>query len=160
MARYLTFAAAILFAVAGVTVGCMDLRDHLTVPPTPGTPDAIVQPAEEPLTINQAKREVEVVVADTARWVRWREQDIAKREQLVGFIEGFASSGLTALGETAGTWAGPFAPLVALGIGYLTKRRKDRDPDEVRQEKEDSYNKGLEAGRVAAEAVRASIATD
>lgn len=153
--RAVAIAVAVLFAVAGVALGCVDMRDHLTVKPTatPGSVGVKVEPTDERLTINEAKREVEVVVADTARWVGWREKDIAKREQLVAFIEGFASSGLSAVTETAGTWAGPFAPLIALGIGYATKRRGDRTPDQTRKEKEASYRAGAEAGRIAAQSV-------
>lgn len=147
-------AVAVTFAAAGIAVGCVDLRDHLTVEPT-ATPNVeILQPSPEPLTITEAKREVEVVVDSTARWVEWREQDIAKREQLVAFIEGFTASGLTAVSESAGTWAGPFAPLVTLGLGYLIKRRGDKTPEDYRKAKEDSYNAGLEFGKTLAEAAK------
>lgn len=160
MTRYAAIAAAILFAVAGLTVACTDLRDHITVPPTPGLPAEIAAGTDESLTINEAKREVEVVVQDTARWVSWREQDIAKREQLVAFIEGFASAGFDALAGELGAVVGPFAPLVTLLGGYFIKRKGDKTPDELRQEKEDSYNAGLEAGRLLAAGLNGSDPTN
>ena len=148
MKLYALFAAAILFAAVGITVGCVDLRDYVTVPDTSGAPD-IASTDGDPATINEANRDLEVFAADSARYIAWRQADIAKREQIVGFIEGFASSGLNTLGETAGTWAGPFAPLVALSLGYLKRRKGDRTPEEVREEKEASYNAGREAAEAA-----------
>ena len=87
-------------------------------------------------------------------YIERRNEDIAKQEQKVAFIEGFTSAGLAAISESAGTWAGPFAPLVTLGLGYLIKRRNDKTPDEYRKAKEESYNKGLEFGKALADAAR------
>ena len=148
MKTALTIGLAVLFCSAGVAVGCVDLRDHWTVDPTdvPGT-DPAVQPASEPLTINQAKREVQVIRDDTNRWIEWRNADIAKEESKVAFIEGFASAGGEALLGEVGKIAGPFAaPLFLLG-GYFIKRKGDSTPDQTRQEKEDSYNAGIEFGK-------------
>ncbi|MEM9111675.1 MAG: hypothetical protein AAGC72_16865 [Planctomycetota bacterium] len=134
----------------------IDLRDYKTVDPTnvPGVePGVVAIPAESALTITDAKREVEVIRDDTNRWIEWRNLDIAKEEDKIAFVEGFFASGLTAIGETAGTWAGPFAPLATLLIGYATKRRKDRTPDEVAKEKEDSYNAGIQVGKTLVDAV-------
>jgi len=146
----IVFAAA--FAVAGVACGMIDLRDYKTVDPTttPGDVGVQVVPSDEPLTINQAKREVQVIRDDTNRWIEWRNADIVKEEAKVAAVEGFFDGGLTALGEAAGTWAGPFAPLATLLIGYATKRRKDSTPQQLADEKKDSYNKGIEIGKAAA----------
>lgn len=143
---------SVLFAVSGLAVACVDIRDHWRVDPT-DDPSDVLTPADEPLTINEAKREVQVIRDDTNRWIDWRNADIAKEEQKVAFIEGVTSSGLSAVAESAGTWAGPFAPLATLLIGYATKRRKDRTPDEVAQEKRDSYNKGVAVGKAIVQAV-------
>ena len=124
------------------------MRDIKEVGPTDDV-SVVITPSEEPLTINQAKREVQVVREDVNRWIGWRNADIAKEEQKIAFIEGVASSGLAAAGETVGMWAGPFAPLATLLIGYATKRRKDASPDQVAKEKRDSYNKGVEVGKAA-----------
>ena len=136
----------LLFTAGALTVSCMDLRDIKKVGPTEDV-SVVITPSDEPLTINEAKREVQVVREDVNRWIDWRNQDIAKEEQKIAFIEGIASSGLTAAGETVGMWAGPFAPLATLLIGYATKRRKDASPDQVAKEKMDSYNKGVEIGK-------------
>lgn len=148
----ITFVLAIVFAVAGVACGMVDLRDWKEVDPTvtPGEVGVQVVPSDEPLTINQAKREVQVIRDDTNRWIEWRNADIVKEEAKVAAIEGFFDGGLAVIGETAGQWAGPFAPLATLLIGYATKRRKDKSPDQVAQEKQDSYNRGIEIGKAAA----------
>lgn len=152
--KYTGLTLALIFALGGVAVACTDLRDHFTVEPT--TPPAgvdIAVPAE-PETINQAWRSVEDFRYAANTYIERRNEDIAKAEQKVAFIEGFGSAGLAAISETAGTWAGPFAPLVTLGLGYLVKRRNDKTPEEYRKAKEDSYNAGLEAGKAFAEAVK------
>ena len=155
--RTATITVAVLFAVAGIAVSCTDLRDHVTVAPTPTHgevgPPASTQPAAERLTINEAKREVQTVAADTARWIEWRNIDIAKAEQWVAFIEGVATSGLPALLGEAGKYAGPFAPLLTLLGGYMIKRRNDVTAEDHRKSKEDSFNKGLEVGKKLASAV-------
>jgi len=143
---------AVLFAFAGVACGLVDLRDYKTVDPTttPGDVGVQVVPSDEPLTINQAKREVQVIRDDTNRWIEWRNADIVKEEAKVAAVEGFFDGGLAVLGETAGQWAGPFAPLATLLLGYATKRRKDSTPEQLANEKKDSYNKGIEIGKAAA----------
>lgn len=153
MPKYVPIAIAALFAFAGLAVACVDLRDHKTVPDT-GKPASIASDHDpSPLTINEAKREVQVIVDDTNRWIEWRNADIAKEEAKVAFIEGAVSGGLESVAGQIGAAAGPFAPLAALLIGYATKRRKDRTPDEVAKEKEDSYNEGLKTGKMLAAAV-------
>jgi hypothetical protein len=130
----------------------VDLRDYKTVDPTttPGEVGVQVVPSDEPLTINQAKREVQVIRDDTQRWIDWRNADIVKEEAKVAALEGFFDGGLAVLGEAAGQWAGPFAPLATLLLGYATKRRKDSTPEQLANEKKDSYNKGIEIGKAAA----------
>lgn len=147
-------ALAVLFALAGVAVSCTDLRDHLTVDPTPAPAGVDVAVPTEPETINNAWRSVEDFRYAANTYIERRNEDIAKQEQKVAFIEGFTSAGLAAISESAGTWAGPFAPLVTLGLGYLIKRRNDKTPEEYRQAKEKSYNKGLEFGKALADAAR------
>ena len=146
-------AFASLFAVLGTACNIIDLRDHKTVPDTDKPASIQGDDNPDPLTINEAKREVEVIVDDTNRWIEWRNADIAKEEAKVAFIEGAVSGGLESFAGQIGQAAGPFAPLAALLIGYATKRRKDRTPDEVAKEKEDSYNAGLKAGKMLAVAV-------
>ena len=151
-ATLISLAAA--FAVFGTACNIIDGRDVITVPNTAPVDGMIVEPNAERLTINEAKRELDVVVDSTGRWVEWRSEDIAKREQWVSFAEGVSSSGFDALIGEAAAFAGPFAPLVTLLGGYSIKRRKDRTPDEVAQEKRDSYNKGVEVGKAMALAIK------
>ena len=154
MPKYTLITLAALFAFAGLAVACVDLRDHKTVPDTE-KPASIQGDSEpDPLTINEAKREVQVIVDDTNRWIEWRNADIAKEEAKVAFIEGAVSGGLESVAGTIGQAAGPFAPLAALLIGYATKRRKDRTPDEVAKEKEDSYNRGYGLGLAVAKSIQ------
>ena len=75
-------------------------------------------------------------------------------------LEGAVSGGLEEYAGAIGAAAGPFAPLAALLIGYATKRRKDRTPDEVAKEKQDSFNKGYEVAMVAAKAIKDEKPTD
>ena len=150
--KYTAISAAVLFALAGVSLSCTDLRDHFTVQPT-AAPSNLDVPTE-PETINQAWRTVEDFRDDANKYIERRNEDIAKAEQKVAFIEGFSAAGLTAISETAGQWAGPFAPLVTLGLGYLIKRRNDKTPDEYRKAKEDSYNAGVEFGKTLSESVK------
>lgn len=152
--KYTAISIAVVFALAGVTVACTDLRDHFTVDPTPAPSGVDVAVPSEPETINQAWRSVEDFRYAANTYIERRNEDIAKQEQKVAFIEGFGSAGLAAISESAGTWAGPFAPLLTLGLGYLVKRRNDKTPDEYRKAKEDSYNKGLEFGKALADATR------
>lgn len=140
-------AFALAFATCGVAVSCVDMKDHWPVSPTQTPAGGFVQPSDESLSINEAKREVQVIRDDVNRWIAWRNADILKQEQKVAFIEGAVTSGLTAIWETAPAWAGGFAPLATLGIGYLIKRRNDVTPEEYRAGKEDSYNAGLKLGR-------------
>lgn len=162
--RTATITVAVLFTLAGLFVACTDLRDHITVQPTPAPgsvgPPASTTPSAEPLTINEAKREVETVAADTARWIEWRKIDIAKREQLVAFIEGVAAGGLPALLGEVGQYVGPFAPLLTLLGGYAIKRRNDVTADDYREGKQDSFNKGLEVGKKLAQAAGAKGKTE
>lgn len=157
-----SIAVAVLFAFASVALSCVDLRDHWTVEPTTPPPGLEMSTPEESETINQAKRGVEDFAHAANTYVNRRNVDIAKEEQSVAFIEGFTSAGLDAIGDTVGTWAGPFAPLAMLVIGYATKRRKDRTPDEVAKEKEDSYAKGrqdaIDAARVSGDELAKAIA--
>lgn len=151
---------AVLFAFGGLAIACTDMRDTqlFAVDPTPPPAGVDIAVPTEPETINQAWRSVEDFRYGANTYIERRNEDIAKQEQKVAFIEGFGSAGLTAISETAGTWAGPFAPLVTLGLGYLVKRRNDKTPDEFRKGKEDSYRAGVEAGKALADAVKASAA--
>jgi len=149
MPRYVLISLAALFAFAGLAVACVDLRDHKTVPDTEKPASIQGDSDPDPLTINEAKREVQVIVDDTNRWIEWRNADIAKEEAKVAFIEGAVSGGLESVAGTIGAAAGPFAPLAALLIGYATKRRRDMTPGQVAKEKQDSFNKGHEVGRAS-----------
>jgi len=151
--KYTAIVLAALFAFAGVAVACVELRDHVTVPPS-DTLGLVVEVSPESLTITNAKREVQTVVDSTNRWVEFRTEDINKREELVLFAEGLFSSGSVALLGEVGAMAGPFAPLLTLLAGYSIKRRKDRTPDEVAKEKQQSYNKGLEVGEAIAKSIK------
>ena len=152
--KYTALALAVLFAFGGIAVACVDLRDHWKVDPTPAPAGVSVAVPTEPESINQAWRGVEDFRYAANTYIERRNEDIIKEEQKVAFLEGFGSAGLSAISETAGVWAGPFAPLVTLGLGYLVKRRNDKTPDEYRKAKEDSYNKGLETGKALATAIK------
>lgn len=136
---------ATLFAVAGCALGLVDPGDYVPVPPTDAPAGMVVEVPTASQSVNEAKRDLEVVVDATTRYVEWRSEDIQKRERWIAFAEGFVTAGLEPLMGEAAKFAGPFAPLVTLLGGYMIKRRKDRDPDEVRQEKEASYNAGQKA---------------
>ena len=144
---------AALFAVFGIACNVIDLEDSplFSVDPTPGSP---VEVADEPLTIKDADRELKAATDAFVRWQTWRNADIADEKNKVAFVEGFAEGMAPFVGEQIAAVAGPFAPLATLLIGYATKRRKDRSPDEVMKEKEDSYNAGLEAGRKLAAGIK------
>lgn len=135
----------VVLAAAGCALGLVDPGDYVPVPPTPAPSGMVVQVPDESQSINEAKRDLEVVVDSTTRYVEWRTEDIAKRERWVKFAEGFVTAGLEPLMGEAAKFAGPFAPLVTLLGGYFIKRRKDRDPEQVRHEKEASYNAGQKA---------------
>jgi len=156
MPKYTLIALAAAFAIFGTACNIIDGRDVLTVPNTDPIEGMIAETGGDRLTINQAKRELEVVIDATGKWVEYRSEDIAKREQWVSFAEGLSASSTDwALGEV-GKLAGPFMPLLTLLGGYSIKRRKDASPDQVASEKQDSYNKGLEVGKAMADAVKQS----
>jgi len=156
MPKYTLIALAAIFAFAGLAVACVDLRDHWTVPPTPAPAGVELSVPAEPEPINVAKRSVEDFKHSANTYIDRRNDDIAKQEAKVAFIEGAVSGGLEEYAGAIGAAAGPFAPLAALLIGYATKRRKDASPDQVAKEKQDSYNKGLEVGKAMAEAAQQS----
>ena len=131
---------AITFCLAGCALGLIDPNDHVTVGPTE-TPDGMVVDAStERLSINEAKREVQVVKESTERWLEWRQVDIAKKERVVTTLEAAFGGALDGLLGAATPFLAGAAPTLALLAGYATKRRKDMTPEEVAKEKEDSYN--------------------
>lgn len=154
--KYIGIFLAVIFCFGGIAIACTDLRDSKLFPvgPTPPPAGVDISVPVEPETINQAWRSVADFRYAANTYIDRRNEDISKAEQKVAFIEGFGSAGLSAISETAGTWAGPFAPLVTLGLGYLVKRRNDKTPDEYRKAKEDSYNAGIEAGKALVESVK------
>lgn len=134
-----------MFTIAGCTLGLVDPGDYVPVSPTKAPAGMVVEVPDESQPVNEAKRDLEVVIDSTTRYVEWRSEDIAKRERWIAFAEGFVSAGLEPLLGEAAKFAGPAAPLLTLLGGYLIKRRKDRDPDQVREEKEASYKAGQKA---------------
>ena len=148
-----TIGLCIVYAFCGVAVACVDLRDYKEVDPTPA-PAGITPQSSEPETINQAWRAVEDFRDGANKYIERRNEDIMKEEQKIAFIEGATSSGLAAVGEIAGQWAGPFAPLATLLIGYATKRRNDKTPEEYRKAKESSYNRGIAVGETLGKAAK------
>lgn len=156
--KKLTLLVTVLFSLCGLTVACgFDARDYVTVGTTPTPNNAPIQPSEDSLSINDAWRDLEDKKGAFIVWYERRGEDIAKAERPISFAEGLLSSGAVALSESAGMWAGPFAPLATLGLGYLMKRRNDATPDEFREAKEASYNRGIEVGRSVATAVSAQV---
>jgi len=133
----LAIVATVVYAAAGLTVACVDMRDYKTVPPTPPPAGVEVVTPDEPETINEAKRSLEDFRNSANTYIERRNQDIAKEERKVAFIEGGLTSGLASISPLAG----PLAPLVTLVAGYAIRRRNDKTPQQVQKEKEQSYAK-------------------
>lgn len=152
---------ALVYAAVGCSLLAMDARDYVPVGPTEAVPGMAADVPDESMPITEAKRNAEIVVDSTRRWVEFRTEDIEKRERLVGLLEGFTSSGLDIVAGEVGRISGPFAPLAALLGGYFVKRRGDRNPEEARTEKEAARAEGRkeaeEFGRKFAEAVAESV---
>jgi|13_taG_2_1085334.scaffolds.fasta_scaffold57166_4 hypothetical protein len=146
---------ACVFAVGGTACNLVDIEDHWPVGPTTPPPGLEVGVPVESQSINEAERSLEDFVTATDTYKARRGYDIEKEKAKVAVIEGARDGGLQVFGEAVGMWAGPFAPLATLLVGYGTKRRKDLTPDEAKayasKEKEASYNAGLEAGKALAE---------
>lgn len=141
-----------LFCVSGLLVACVDMRDHWTVSPTPAPGGVDLAVPAEPETINEAWRSVEDFRTSANVYIERRNEDIIKEEQKVATIEGIAHGALSVVGGEIARWGGPASSLALLGIGYLTKRRNDKTPEEYRKAKEESYNEGLKQGKALAEA--------
>lgn len=153
----ITIVAAVLFAFAGTACNFIDLKDYKDVDPTTPPPGLEVAVPAEPESINEADRSLEDFTAAAKTYIERRGLDIEKEKAKIAVVEGIADGGLQVFGEQIGMIAGPFAPLAALLIGYKTKRRKDLTPEEAKaaaaDEKEKSYNAGIEAGKALAESL-------
>lgn len=152
--KYATWIAVGLFFISGLLVACIDLRDHWTVPPTQAPAGVDLAVPNEPEPINAAWRSVEDFRYAANTYIDRRNEDIIKQEQKVAQIEGITHGVLSVVGGEIAKWGGPASGLALLGIGYITKRRSDKTPEQYRKAKEDSYNAGLEAGKAIATAVK------
>lgn len=153
----ITIALAVLFAAAGTACNFIDLKDYKDVAPTTPPPGLEVAVPAEPESINDADRSLEDFTFAAKTYIQRRGLDIEREKAKIAMIEGVFDGGLQAFGASVGAIAGPFAPALALFLGYRTKRRKDLTPEEAKaaaaEEKEKSYNAGLEVGKNLAESV-------
>ena len=131
---------AVSCSLVGCALGLIDPNDHVTVGPTESPDGMVVSPSAERLSINEAKREVQIVKESTERWLGWRQEDIAKKERVVTTLEAAFGGAVDGLLGAATPFLAGAAPTLALLAGYATKRRKDMTPEEVAKEKEASYN--------------------
>lgn len=131
---------AIAFSITGCALGLIDPNDHVTVGPTETPSGMAVDTSTERLSINEAKREVQVVKESTERWLEWRQVDIAKKERVVTTLEAAFGGALDGLLGAATPFLVGAAPTLTLLAGFATKRRRDMTPEEVAKEKEASYN--------------------
>ena len=148
----LTFVFVLLLVSLGLAACAgLDAGDFLTVPTPPDVQQERGLPAK--LTLNAAAAEYQAWHEDTLRNAATWKTAIDRSDHFRGVFNQFTLGALDSLGPTVAGLPilGPAAPLLAGIAGLCIKRPRDVTPEELRKQKEDSYNAGLEIGRKLAQ---------
>lgn len=148
---------AVSFAIVGTACGMVDINDHWTVDPTPAPAGVEIAAPTEPESINDAWRSLEDFRSAADTYIDRRNEDILDEAKKVAVVKGAVSSGLTAIHETIGQVAGPWAPLLMLISGRAMKRRGDKTPKEHQAEVDRHYDMGVAEGQKYIEAAKVAL---
>ncbi|MEM8737240.1 MAG: hypothetical protein AAGG38_02015 [Planctomycetota bacterium] len=138
-----------LALLASVIAACsgLDFGDVISVK----TPQDVVETTGLPtkLSLNEAETEYQNYVEDFQRGAAQWKGNIEKQNQVRGVVNQFTLGVLDSVGPAiAGVPVlAPFVPLLTGLGGLVLKRPGDVSKDDLRKQKEDSYNAGLEVGK-------------